>query len=153
MGSTRRSCARGRGRPRCDLGRSRAHLARISQVRVVSVLPNRILGVTADHNGQPIECMALGDAEALGGRQTLASAAHDGVIRLWDVDGVGARGGGASTRDDDDSGDGDDDDEKGAGSDDDDGVREPAPRKRPKLKPAQKQRGAIAMSADFFHDM
>ena len=72
---------------------------------------------------------------------------------MWDVDGVGARGGGASTRDDDDSGDGDDDDEKGAGSDDDDGVREPAPRKRPKLKPAQKQRGAIAMSADFFHDM
>ena len=132
---------------------SRAYLARISQVRVVSVLPNRILGVTAEHNGQPIECMALGDTVALGGRQALASAAHDGVIRLWDVDGVGARGGSASTHDDDDSGDSDDDDEKGAGSDDDDGVREPAPRKRPKLKPAQKQRGAIAMSADFFHDM
>ena len=96
--------------------------------------------------------MALGDAEALGGRQTLASAAHDGVIRLWDVDGVGARGS-ASAHDDDDSGDSDDSDEDKDGSDDGDGAREPAPRKRPKLKPAQKQRGAIAMSADFFHDM
>ena len=53
----------------------------------------------------------------------------------------------------DDSGDSDDSDNEKDGSDDDDGAREPAPRKRPKLKPAQKQRGAIAMSADFFHDM
>ena len=56
MGSTRRSCARGRGRPRCDLGRSRAHLARISRdLGHISDLSwpylGRILGVSGLYLG------------------------------------------------------------------------------------------------------
>jgi hypothetical protein len=65
-------------------------------LRIVGVLPNRLLGVLGEHEGgMPIEQLALS-----GDRKLLASASHEAGIALWDM-GVLA----------DDSGDDDEDDE------------------------------------------
>lgn len=50
-------------------------------VRAVSVQPWGLVGVVADHGGQPLECIRL-NAD----RTKLATCAHDNVVRLWDVD-------------------------------------------------------------------
>jgi hypothetical protein len=49
-------------------------------IRVVSLLPNRVLGVVGDHDAFPVEGMAL----CCDGR-VLASYAHDELVRFWDV--------------------------------------------------------------------
>lgn len=49
-------------------------------VRVVSVLPNKVLGVIGDHDGFPVEGF-----EFSSDRRMLASFSHDSVIRLWDA--------------------------------------------------------------------
>ena len=63
-------------------------------VRVMSVQPNKLLGVLGDHDGFPIEKLLFS-----AGRHFVGSLCHDNYIRLWDV---------SILRDDDNDGDDDD---------------------------------------------
>jgi hypothetical protein len=61
-------------------------------LRIISVLPNRMLGVVGEHSEWPVERLALS-----ADRVTLASASHDSTVKLWDIsylreDGTGAEG-------------------------------------------------------------
>lgn len=49
-------------------------------VRILSILPNKLLGVVGDHNEFPIERLSLSADRAL-----LASASHDNSVKLWDL--------------------------------------------------------------------
>lgn len=49
-------------------------------IRVVSVLPNKLLGVVGEHMDCPIERLALSPDSRL-----LSSVSHDNTIKLWDV--------------------------------------------------------------------
>ena len=49
-------------------------------VRVIGVLPNKMLGVVGEHGDMPVERMALSLD-----RTSLATASHDHTIKLWDV--------------------------------------------------------------------
>ena len=50
-------------------------------VRIVSILPNRLLGVLGTHgDDDAIEAMALS-----GDRRALATVAHDGCVQLWNL--------------------------------------------------------------------
>jgi WD40 repeat protein len=87
-------------------------------VRVISVLPNKMLGIVGEHGDMPLERMALRDDNSL-----LATASHDKTIKLWDVKylwetdlragggGVEMEGRGELDSDDDD----DSDDDEGGG--------------------------------------
>ncbi|CAG9460369.1 unnamed protein product [Pedinophyceae sp. YPF-701] len=86
-------------------------------IRVLTVLPNRMVGVVGEHMDCPIERLAISADKCV-----LASASHDETVRLWDIEGL-----------DDDDGDAEDGLEGGAaaeggvgvgaggGADDDDG--------------------------------
>jgi WD repeat-containing protein 55 len=52
-------------------------------LRVLSVQPNRMLGVLGDHGENDVERMAVMAAGA--GRRLLASASHDETVRVWDL--------------------------------------------------------------------
>jgi len=69
-------------------------------VRVIGVLPNKMLGVVGEHGDMPVERMALSLD-----RTSLATASHDHTIKLWDVKDLFEEGG-AGLRN---SGDGDGD--------------------------------------------
>ncbi|KAG2489667.1 hypothetical protein HYH03_011778 [Edaphochlamys debaryana] len=82
-------------------------------VRVVGVLPNRLLGILGQHSGDlEIERLALS-----ADRRVLASTSHDCAVKLWDL-GV--------LHDDDDDGDGDEEGEEGAEEGVEGGVEEGA---------------------------
>ena len=49
-------------------------------IRVIGVLPNKMLGVVGEHGDMPVERMALSLD-----RMALATASHDHTIKLWDV--------------------------------------------------------------------
>ena len=49
-------------------------------IRVIHVLPNRMLGVVGEHSEFPLERLALS-----ADRRWLASASHDTSVKLWDV--------------------------------------------------------------------
>jgi len=49
-------------------------------IRIVQILPNKLLGVVGEHMDCPIEHLALSPD-----RRYLASASHDNMIKLWDV--------------------------------------------------------------------
>ncbi|GLC46097.1 hypothetical protein PLESTB_001033100 [Pleodorina starrii] len=75
-------------------------------VRVVGVLPNRLLGILGQHNGDfPVERLALSSD-----RRVLASTSHDAAVKLWDL---------AVLHDDEG-----DDDEEGGGEDGGEGEEE-----------------------------
>ncbi|KAG5178016.1 WD40-repeat-containing domain protein [Tribonema minus] len=81
-------------------------------IRVVSVQPNKFLGVLGDHGGFPIERLALsrsggGSCGAAVARSWIASVTHDSKVRFWD----------ASVLNDDD----DDDDEEDEEADNESG--------------------------------
>jgi hypothetical protein len=50
-------------------------------LRVLSVQPNRMLGVLGEHAKTDVERLAMGSKD----RAVLASAAHDDTVRLWDL--------------------------------------------------------------------
>ena len=49
-------------------------------IRVVSLMPNRLLGVVGDHDDFPVETMRYSADRTL-----VASLSHDLVVRFWDV--------------------------------------------------------------------
>ncbi|CAL8464774.1 g4309 [Coccomyxa elongata] len=49
-------------------------------IRLISILPNRMLGVLGEHGDLPVESLALS-----AGRAYLASTSHDAMLRLWDL--------------------------------------------------------------------
>lgn len=49
-------------------------------IRILSVLPNRMLGVVGEHSEWPVERLALSADRGL-----LASASHDNTLKLWDI--------------------------------------------------------------------
>ena len=125
-------------------------------IRLVSVLPNKVLGVVGEHDDEAIvEAMAMDAAGA-----TLATCAHDQRIRLWDL--------AALEEEDDGEEDEHDDDDDGAGSSSDDGDERKSVassragslvesmlsgEKRKRLRQAATKHAAIKMGAEFFSDM
>ena len=59
-------------------------------IRVLSVLPNALLGVVGEHSEFPVERLALSPSRAW-----LASASHDTSVKLWDVSHLGEEDGAA----------------------------------------------------------
>ena len=49
-------------------------------LRVVNILPNRMLGIVGEHSDFPVERVALSSTQLL-----MASASHDAAVRIWDV--------------------------------------------------------------------
>lgn len=49
-------------------------------IRVVSILPNKMIGVIGEHSSYPIERLAFSHD-----RNVLGSASHDQILKLWDV--------------------------------------------------------------------
>eukprot|EP00897_Mesotaenium_endlicherianum_P002095 jgi/Mesen1/1913/ME000143S00957 len=49
-------------------------------IRIVSILPNKMLGIVGEHADYPIERLAFSHD-----RKTLASASHDKTLKLWNV--------------------------------------------------------------------
>ncbi|MCO5563554.1 hypothetical protein L7F22_017199 [Adiantum nelumboides] len=49
-------------------------------IRLISILPNKMIGVIGEHADFPIERLAL-----CSNRKVLGSASHDHVLKLWDV--------------------------------------------------------------------
>ncbi|MEW5298258.1 MAG: hypothetical protein WDW36_001403 [Sanguina aurantia] len=58
-------------------------------IRILSVLPNKLLGLVGEHADMPIEHLSLSFD-----RRTLASASHDQTVKLWDISYLGDHGGG-----------------------------------------------------------
>ncbi|EFJ42378.1 hypothetical protein VOLCADRAFT_107315 [Volvox carteri f. nagariensis] len=76
-------------------------------VRVVGVLPNRLLGILGQHNEDfPVERLALSND-----RRVLASTSHDSAVKLWDLSVLLEDDG-----DEDDEGDEEDGDDGGVGA-------------------------------------
>ncbi|KAL2643045.1 hypothetical protein R1flu_010632 [Riccia fluitans] len=49
-------------------------------IRVVSILPNKMIGVIGEHADFPVERLAFSSDKAI-----LGSASHDNTVKLWDV--------------------------------------------------------------------
>lgn len=49
-------------------------------LRVVSILPNKMIGVIGEHSSYPIERLAFSHD-----RNVLGSASHDQILKLWDI--------------------------------------------------------------------
>eukprot|EP00899_Mesostigma_viride_P008768 jgi/Mesvir1/17893/Mv12963-RA.1 len=49
-------------------------------IRIVSVLPNKMLGIIGEHAEYPIERLAISPDRAF-----LASASHDNSVKIWDI--------------------------------------------------------------------
>lgn len=50
-------------------------------IRIVSILPNKLLGVIGDHGEFPVECIRL-DKD----KRYLGSCSHDSTVKFWDVE-------------------------------------------------------------------
>lgn len=72
-------------------------------VRLLSIHPNKLVGVIGQHRGGPVECVRYSPHS-----QHIVSCGHDGFVRIWDKD---------IKFDDDDSDNEDDSDEDSCGQD------------------------------------
>ena len=54
---------------------------------MVNILPNSFVGLLGDHEGFPIERLALSRSEYGSSGSVLGSIGHDGCIKLWSLDG------------------------------------------------------------------
>ena len=91
-------------------------------IRVVQLQPNKLLGVIGDHEGFPVERIALSHDKSF-----LASCSHDSTVKFWDVGYIFEEDDG----EDDDEADSDDSDDSDAM---DDGERAAAARRKAKGK-------------------
>lgn len=116
-------------------------------IRILNILPNKMLGVVGEHDEYPIECLALS-----GDKKLLASASHDNTIKLWDI---------SYLHDTDDAEDGAEDVPEGAGddgsdmSDSDDDAKSKAKAEKTRMKGKGKGKGSKGAGAgpNFFQDM
>ncbi|BDA50374.1 WD repeat-containing protein JIP5 [Coccomyxa sp. Obi] len=118
-------------------------------IRLISILPNRMLGVLGEHGDLPVESLALS-----AGRAYLASTSHDALLRLWDLSALNED----DAEDDDDEaadnpaaeGDG----PKGDGSESDSDEK---PQKKKKRRKSEKGGGVTKKQshkdASFFADL
>lgn len=86
-------------------------------IRIIGVLPNKMLGLVGEHSDMPVERLGLS-----ADKTCLASASHDRTIKLWDVAYLwetdlraGVAGGGEELGGGDDDSDSDDSDDEGGG--------------------------------------
>ncbi|KAK9825524.1 hypothetical protein WJX74_004054 [Apatococcus lobatus] len=49
-------------------------------IRILNILPNKLVGIVGDHDEYPVERLALSSDKL-----TLASASHDDTVKLWDL--------------------------------------------------------------------
>ncbi|GAX76690.1 hypothetical protein CEUSTIGMA_g4136.t1 [Chlamydomonas eustigma] len=49
-------------------------------IRIVSLFPNKLVGLVGSHDEMPLECLSLSSD-----RGVLASASHDHTVKLWDL--------------------------------------------------------------------
>lgn len=108
-------------------------------LRLVSVHPNKVLGVLGEHGEAGVEALTLDHDH-----QVLASAAHDNTIRLWDIKYLEDDGEEGEEDPDDGEGDADDDDDD---SDDDDSDDDGAASSVPKLAKTSKGRAASSRAS------
>jgi WD40 repeat protein len=83
-------------------------------IRLVSVLPNKILGVIGETGALPVEGLYRGEGWAGGPDSVIASFSLDKTVRFWDpscIDDINARGASDSDDDSDDDSDNDSDDD------------------------------------------
>lgn len=125
-------------------------------IRMISILPNKVLRVVGDLNGFPVESLEI-DRNGW-----LASCSHDQIVRFWNVEereiierDVDRKNLGCANSDDDDVDDDfDDDDKKEQDSDDSSSESDHAPvipkKRKSKIKNAFK---SIGNKSAFFADM
>ena len=49
-------------------------------IRLINILPNKMIGVLGEHEDYPVERLALSED-----RKLLVSASHDSTLKLWDL--------------------------------------------------------------------
>jgi WD40 repeat protein len=79
-------------------------------IRVISIFPNKILGLVGEHSDMPIERLTMSFDKNM-----LASSSHDKSVKLWKVDWLTEEGAWEDPEDMDVGGDGDDSDSEDRG--------------------------------------
>jgi FOG: WD40 repeat len=112
-------------------------------IRVISIFPNKILGLVGDHSDMPIERLTMSFDKNM-----LASSSHDKTVKLWKVDWLTEEG--AWDEDDMEVEDGEEDEE----DDDNDGKtkKRKAKSKANKNKAAQQKEEAKKKTLTKFFD-
>ncbi|XXG50459.1 hypothetical protein AAC387_Pa02g4462 [Persea americana] len=110
-------------------------------IRLVGILPNRIIQPIAEHSEYPIERLAFSHD-----RKLLGSISHDQMLKLWDLNDL-LEGGQNTPRNDVAEADSDDDDEM------DVDIDVPKSSKGKKKKRADKAKASNTKAAGFFADL
>jgi len=119
-------------------------------IRVISIFPNKILGLVGEHSDMPIERLSISYDKNM-----LASSSHDNTVKLWNVDWLTEEGAWGDAEDMDVQEE--NDEESGGDSDsDDDGKskKRKSKTKANKKKPNEaKQDGKKKTLTKFFADL
>eukprot|EP00268_Persea_americana_P033116 TRINITY_DN3284_c0_g1_i2.p2 TRINITY_DN3284_c0_g1~~TRINITY_DN3284_c0_g1_i2.p2 ORF type:complete len:145 (-),score=42.42 TRINITY_DN3284_c0_g1_i2:275-709(-) len=110
-------------------------------IRLVGILPNRIIQPIAEHSEYPIERLAFSHD-----RKLLGSISHDQMLKLWDLNDL-LEGGQNTPRNEVAEADSDDDDEM------DVDIDVPKSSKGKKKKRADKAKASNTKAAGFFADL
>ncbi len=49
-------------------------------IRILNILPNKLVGIVGNHNDYPVERLSLSPDKLV-----LASASHDDTVKIWDL--------------------------------------------------------------------